>query len=382
MKKLLVSLVVTALTVQPLVAQTVVESKNWDNWYIGVNGGLDSKTLHNRILKNFNEHAGLRIGRYFTPVVGLAIEGNAFFNDKKFGNSNTIVKATNVDLLGTLNFSNWFGGYAGQPRCVEFIGVAGFGWNHIFGKVTDYTYRNDLVSKLGMDFALNLGTSRAWQVYLEPALNYNLNRNHRDRFHLNSSALQLSLGVNYRFANSNGTHNFKIADLRDQDEIDHLNDKINELRNSNADKDKQLDQDERVIADLRKQLEAEKNKKPTVVQQVTKVVNNNVLQPTVIFGQGKSTIDAAQMASVAMVAKYLKNHKDSKLLIKGYASPEGNPELNQKLSEARANAVKQALVSRYGIAADRLETKGMGVTDELFDEVDFNRVATFTDTTK
>jgi outer membrane protein OmpA-like peptidoglycan-associated protein len=115
---------------------------------------------------------------------------------------------------------------------------------------------------------------------------------------------------------------------------------------------------------------------------VNKVVNNNVLQPTVIFGQGKSTVDAAQMASVAMIAKYMKNHPESKILIKGYASPEGNPELNQKLSEARATSVKNALVKRYGIAESRLTIQGMGATDELFDEIDFNRVATFTDTTK
>ena len=132
-------------------------------------------------------------------------------------------------------------------------------------------------------------------------------------------------------------------------------------------------------------LEAALKVKPTVVNKVTKVtqvVNNNVLQPTVIFGQGKSSVDAAQMASVAMIAKYMKNHPESKILIKGYASPEGNPELNQRLSVNRAQAVKDALVSRYGVAASRLTIQGMGATDELFDELDFNRVATFTDTTK
>lgn len=382
MKKSILMMAFAALGVQAVQAQTVVESKNADNWYVGVLGGIDSKTTHNRVLKNLNEHAGLRVGRYFTPVVGLAVEGDAFFNDKKFGNSKTAVKAVNVDLLGTLNFTNWFCGYAGQPRTFELYAVAGAGWNHILGSNAVGESRNDLVSRLGLDFAFNLGESRAWQLFVEPAINYNLNHSHRNSFNVNSSALQLSAGLIYKFGNSNGTHNFKIAELRDQDEIDHLNAKINELRGSNADKDKQIAQDGRVIEELRKQLEAEKNKQPTVVQQVTKVVNSNVLQPTVIFGQGKSTIDAAQMASVAMVAKYMKNHKDAKLLIKGYASPEGSVELNQKLSEARANAVKQALVSRYGIAASRLETKGMGATGELFEEVDFNRVATFTDTTK
>ena len=45
-------------------------------------------------------------------------------------------------------------------------------------------------------------------------------------------------------------------------------------------------------------------------------------------------------------------------------------------------SVKNALVKRYGIAESRLTIQGMGATDELFDEIDFNRVATFTDTTK
>ena len=78
----------------------------------------------------------------------------------------------------------------------------------------------------------------------------------------------------------------------------------------------------------------------------------------------------------------MQNHPESKILIKGYASPEGSPEVNQRISEARALAVKEALVKRYKVAESRLTIQGMGATDELFDEVDFNRVATFTDTTK
>jgi outer membrane protein OmpA-like peptidoglycan-associated protein len=251
-----------------------------------------------------------------------------------------------------------------------------------------------MFSKIGLDFAFNLGSSRAWQIYIEPSINYNLTRDdptvnfistadNTIHFNLNSSALQLTLGVNYKFGNSNGTHHFKYADLRDQSEIDALNDKINALKSESIAKDKRIAQDIRRLSDLQDSLEAAKNVKPTIINKVVnKVVNNNVLQPTVIFGQGKSTVDAAQMASVAMIAKYMKNHPESKILIKGYASPEGNPELNQKLSEARATSVKNALVKRYGIAESRLTIQGMGATDELFDEIDFNRVATFTDTTK
>ena len=382
MKKNILMLAVALMTLQPAYSQkALVESKSTDNWFIGINGGVSMKTTHNS-MKNLNPSVGLRLGRNWTPVAGWMITGDFYLNDKGFDCSNaSTLKGMNLDFLGTLNLSNWFGGYQGQPRAFEVIALGGLGWGRIFDTKIDS--KNALISKIGMDFALNLGSSRAWQIYIEPSINYDLTQYPTIHFNLNNSALQLTLGVNYKFGNSNGTHHFKYADLRNQSEIDALNDKINALKSESIAKDKRIAQDIRRIADLQDSLEAAKNVKPTIINKVVnKVVNNNVLQPTVIFGQGKSTVDAAQMASVAMIAKYMKNHPESKILIKGYASPEGNPELNQKLSEARAASVKNALVKRYGIAESRLTIQGMGATDELFDEIDFNRVATFTDTTK
>ena len=379
MKKTLLMFAVAAMTSMTASAQTaIVESTSCDNWFFGIEGGAATKTTHNALLKNVNPLAGIRFGRFFTPSVGLTIEGSAFFRDRQFGESETFVRASNVNILGTVNLSNWFGGYKGAPRPFEVIALAGPGWNHIFGKDAS----NDITAKVAIDFAFNLGKKRAWQLYLEPGIDFNLDHfaNH-SYFNINNSALQLLVGLNYKFKNSNGTHYFKKGVLRDQNEIDQLNSTINDLRAANDAKAAQMSNDAKTIKQLKAELEAAKNVKP--VQNIVKqVVNNNVLQPTVIFGLGKSTVDAAQMASVAMVAKYMKNHPNARLLIKGYASPEGNPELNQKLSEKRAQSVKDVLVKRYSVAADRLEVKGMGATDELFDEIDFNRVATFTDLTK
>lgn len=384
MKKIILMLTVTLMSLQTAYSQqALVESKTSDNWYIGINGGLSSKITHNSFFKSLNPSLGLRVGRYWTPVAGWAVEGDLYFRDKGYDFSQAKrLKGMNLNFLGTLNLSNWLAGYSGQPRLFEMVALGGLGWSHIFDSKT--SRNNDLVTKFGFDFLLTLDEARAWQFYVEPAINYNLTSNSRCNFNLNTAAFQLSVGVNYKFGNSNGTHNFKIANLRDQTEIDDLNTFVNELKGELVAKDKRIAQGIRMISTLEDSLEAARNVKPTVVNKITKVVNvkNNVLQPTVIFGQGKSNVDAAQMASVAMIAKYMKNHPESKILIKGYASPEGNPELNQKLSEARAESVKKALVSRYGISASRLTTQGMGATDELFDEIDFNRVATFTDTTK
>lgn len=386
-QKVLFSVAVLVCTTSTATAQKALEnSTTFDNWYVGITGGASVKTTHTAILRNLNPNAGLRLGRYFTPVFGWAVEGTAYVRARQFSDTSKRIKSVNGHLLATVNLSNWLGGYLGKPRCFEFVAVAGPGLNHVFGQ-RDGMPNNDLTAKAGLDLTFNLGKARAWQLYLEPAICYNLDRYERTTFKSNNSALQLMAGINYKFKNSNGTHNFRLGEMRNQAEIDQLNNQINELRQANETKEKQMREDAKTITLLKNELnaaqEAAKNVKPEIVQQVVKqVVSNNVLQPTVIFGLGKSTVDAAQMASVAMIAKYMKNHPESRLLIKGFASPEGNPELNQRLSEKRAQSVKDVLVSRYGVSADRLEIKGMGATDELFDEIDFNRVATFTDLTK
>ncbi len=399
MKKLFIilSAVVLTLSVSAQEKEVVTAHKTFDNWYLGINAGAATpmqKWGDNGFMKGVAPSVGLRLGKNFTTSFGVAIDANAYFEstEKSLMKTRTFVDAINLDALGTFNVSNFFGGYLGKPRRVELIALGGIGWSHQFGALPR---ANGINSKAALDLAFNLGKSRAVQLYLEPAVIFGLWNNARMvnalsrhgsnfKFDSRSGLFQLNVGVNFKFGTSNGTKNFAFAQLRDQGEIDDLNARINELRDENDNKDRRIARDIRRIAELEDSLEAAKKVKAPVVTKVTKVVNvnNNVLQPTVIFGQGKSSVDAAQMASVAMIAKYMKNHPESKILIKGYASPEGNPELNQKLSVARAQSVKDALVSRYGIAASRLTIQGMGATDELFDELDFNRVATFTDTSK
>jgi outer membrane protein OmpA-like peptidoglycan-associated protein len=377
MKKSII-LCAAVMAVASVSAQTVTESKSLDNWYVGVNGGLSAMTTHTSIFKNLNPTAGLRIGRNFTPVFGIAADGVAYFDNATFQNTGTTIRGINVNMLGTVNFSNWFYGYPGTPRTFEVVAVAGLGGYHICGSNYIGNARTYVSSKLGVDFNINLGKAKAWQINIEPSLTYLLNADGGSnpfRYDINNSWLGLSAGVTYKFGNSNGTHNFTIAQVRDQNEIDGMNAKINELR-STVDADKQqMANDKQTINNLTNELNAAKQVKTATV------VNKQTLQPTVIFQQGKSSIEPAQYASVAMIAKYMKNHKDAKILVKGYASPEGSAEINQKLSNARAEAVKTALIKKYHIDANRLSTKGMGATDKLFDEVDFNRVATFDDTT-
>ena len=372
----------------------VTANKFSDNWYLGINGGISSTRTFNgdnaMKFKGLAPNFGIRVGKNLTTVFGLALEGNAYFkaNEKSILNSKTFINATVVNLLGTFNLSNLFGGYQGEPRTVELIALGGFGWGHQFGQPLKV---NNVTSKVALDLAFNLGEDKAWQLYVEPAIIYGMegylngqSLSNGFKYNFQNAMLQANVGLVYKFGNSNGTHNYAIEPLRNINEINMLNAKINELRADNELKDGKLVANSRTIADLQAEVDDLRAKLTACENQPhtsTVVVKKSLLQPIVIFGQGKSTIDAAQYASVEMVAKYMRNHPDAKLLIKGYASPEGDPERNMALSLARADAVRQALINRYKIAASRITTEGMGATSELSEENDFNRVAMFFDTT-
>ena len=372
MKKL-VLLFAAALMAVSVNAQTVEESKTFDNFYIGINGGVATKMTQNKWLGNLNPNAGLRIGRWFTPVFGLAAESNAYFSNKPFASTGTTVRFLNTSLLGTVNLSNWFGGYPGEPRAFELVFVGGFGWGHAFGNHGfNWAYTtttqgpaqqpivnvvgkkgDNLTSKVGLDFTFNLGANKAWQVYVEPSVVWGLNDEivkgndaqqkpvtyialgHNEvEYNINKAYAQLNAGIVYKFGNSNGTHNFKIAQLRDQAEIDALNSTINDLRNELAKKPRE------VVKEVVKEVAAP-------VQEVK--VENLVF---VTFAQGKSVLtkEAKKVLDGVAEGKHVQ--------IVGTASPEGSKESNDKLSQARADVVASYLKSK-GVGVDEALGKGV-----------------------
>ena len=362
----------------------VTASKAQDNIYVGVNGGAITAVKGESSFETFSPNFGIRVGKNFTTVLGLAVEGTAYFSTNRVYNGKTFIQGVDVYGLATANLNNLFAGYKGQPRAFEIIAVGGFGYQWVFRPAGESENGSRYVSKVGVDFAYNFGSDKQWQVYLEPTMNWALDNTGKADFiqyDINNAGLALKAGVNYKFKTSNGTHNFAIEQLRDQQEIDGLNAKINAARaEADAAKAAAAAKDAQ-IAQLKKAL-ADCEAKPAVVKKETKT---EAYMPPVVFQVGKSVVDKNQQQTVDLIAKYMKKNKDSKLEISGYASPEGDAAKNQALSEARANAVKNMLVNKYKIAADRISTVGKGVmagegSDDI--EPEFKRIALFKDLSK
>jgi len=381
MRKIIVLCVVVLTVFAYAGAQTVEYSKLTDNWFWSIDAGSFAKIKNPG--RDFRSVVGFKMGRYLTPVFGLRLDAQAYINSNILNPEMKPSKVTFDYMAGSIdglfNLNNLFCRYKGTPDCVELVLVTGIGVIHGNG---NSDYRTDkALMKIGGQLNINLGKSKIWQFNIEPDVCYYTNSGVGHKImNINRAFGQVTGGFTYKFGNSNGTHNFKLAKLYDQLEINALNAKINNLRNVATEKDNVISSNLQQIEDLKVKL-AECEAIPKTITK-SEIVTNTTLAPVVIFDQGKAVINPSQAPSVNMIAKFLRNHPASKLLIKGYASPEGNIEINQKLSLARANAVKSMLVNKYKMDEERLTVQGMGATTDVFSEADWNRVCTFIEIAK
>ena len=344
MKKFLIALSVLAMGITSAQAQIAYEkAKPFDNVYLGIEGGVMGP-MNFKHFTPLNAAAGLKLGKNFSPVWGANLEGLAFFGDNRwqtgslgFSNSHTVVRAINLGLNGTLNFTNLFCEY-NPDRRFEVGAEAGIGYWITYGdkhiiQTQNYGDDTELTAKTGLTFAYNLGENRAWQLYAEPAIIWNLTHGPGDAIQFGKQAAQLGLfvGLNYKFKTSNGTHNFKVWNVGE------LNDEINSLRDQLNAKPKEVVKE--VIKEVVKEVPA----------QQTLCIDNLVF---VTFAQGKYNLTNE-------AKKALDDVKEGRhVQIVGTASPEGPKDLNQRLSQNRADVVAKYLQSR-GVIVD--EAKGAGV---------------------
>lgn len=370
MKKIVASLVLCMAVIAANAQKAVEGNKFTDNWSVGFNAGGTTPLTHSAFFKNMRAVLGVGLDKQVTPVLGLGFEAMTSINTTP---SRTAFDNTNLSVLGTLNLSNLFGGYAGAPRLFEVETVAGIGWLHY--AVNGESDLNSMSSKLGLNFNFNLGEEKAWTLAFKPALVYDMSADRTDNvcFNANRAAWEFTAGLKYHFSCSNGKHYFTIVKPYNQSEIDALNDQINNMRREADDNAAALKNANQKAADLEKALNDCKNQAPKVI---TETVTNNkkTLESVVTFRQGGTSVESSQTPNVERIATYLKNHKNATVSIKGYASPEGNVDVNARIAKQRAESVKNMLINRYKIAANRITAEGQGVGN-MFEEPDWNRVS-------
>lgn len=368
MKKTLLTAVL-ALGALTAAAQAYEQPKFFDNWSIGLDGGVATPLTHHAFFGNMRGVFGAHIQKQVTPSFALGAEGLAGVNTSSWygPKSSTAIDNSYVGVYGALDLPTFFSGYD-PARKFGIEAVLGLGWGHDYRNEAAGPDNNYLATKAGLNF--NFALTPSLTLGIKPAIVWNMTDNRTTHsscaFNANAATFQLLAGLTYNFGPG-----FQLVRPYNQDEIDALNGQINDLRGALDASLAATAVTEAQNAELAAQLQACMNKKPEVVKEVSNQLNSVLY---VFFKIGSSVITKDQQPNVEMIAAYMKNHPKAKVVIRGYASKDGNLDFNIKLAEKRAQSVKNALVKGYKIAADRIDAKGEGIGN-MFEEESWNRVS-------
>lgn len=350
-------------------AQNIIERPTFgDNWQLGLDAGVTTPLKGHSFFQNMRPTVGLHLGKQLTPLFGLGIEGVAGINTSSVNgqrHSKTAFDNTYLGAYGTFNFTNAFCGFRCEPRSFSVEALLGIGWMHDY--VSYGSDHSNIGAKAGLNF--NFAVTDHFGISLKPSVLWNVTGNgtkYDDQgLDLKRANFNLTVGLNYNFGPG-----FQCVTCPDNSaELAELNGRVNNLRAEVDGRDAALAAANAKNAELTAALAAA-NAKPA------KVVKENTLSSVryVFFKIGSSTITPDQMPNVEMIAAYLKNHPKAKVQVRGYASADGPLEVNQRLAQARAESVKNQLIKRYKIAADRIDAQGEGIGN-MFAEESWNRVS-------
>ena len=371
-KTFIAATLLSAICAGAATAQVIEQPKFSDNWSIGIEGGVTTPLSHNAFFGAMRPVIGVHFGKQLTPVFGLGFEGTTAVNTSSWHgrrHSSTAFDQSYVGLYGTADLFNLFGGYRCEVRPFTIEAVLGAGWGHdYYAEKADGTKDwNYFATKAGLNF--NFNVTEHLTIAVKPYVAWDMGGHFAQTsagYNVNNATFNIMAGVNYRFGKG-----FRCVRPYNAAEVDALNSEVNALR---ASLDASAASNAVLAAQtaaLAAQLDSCQNRQPQVVKEVSNQYNSVRF---VFFRIGSHKITADQMPNVEMIADYMKHHPKAKVVIKGYASPEGNYDFNVKLAKNRAEAVSQALTSKFGIAADRITAEGQGI-GHMFEEDSWNRVS-------
>lgn len=107
-----------------------------------------------------------------------------------------------------------------------------------------------------------------------------------------------------------------------------------------------------------------------------KEVVREPMRRDVFFVINSTKLSDIEGLKVKEVAEYMKKYPETKVTVTSHSDKgTGNPTINKKLSDKRAEIVKTTLVNTYGIDAARISTESKGDTVQPFEKNDLNRVS-------
>lgn len=349
---------------------TFVNNSFWDNWFVGAGAGANiyfgDKDANASFGKRMTVTPNFQLGKWFSPYSGARIKlaggpnMHTFNNDASLMTRNRYVSA---ELNYMWNMTDYLMSYNAN-RVYSFIPYIGVGWAYgwRYKNLPEYASNSNHVNSATFDAGIINRFRFSERIALDIELSGKLLKDDFDQRTggkrgydvLGTSSASLVINIGKKAV-------FTEAVLRDQNEINNMNNTINMQR-----------------ADIAKlsQRPVEKAEPKVVIKEVIKEVriNEEPVNNVVLFAINQVKVAPNQEVNVYNVAKYLKENPDKKVRVIGYTDKEtGTAVINEKLSRQRAQNVADIMTGKYGIDQNRVIVEWEGQTKPPFDVKEWNR---------
>ncbi|MFD1771623.1 OmpA family protein [Sphingobacterium suaedae] len=346
----------------------VETNRFWDNWFLGVAGGAQMYFGdHNKQMK-FSERLTpnfeLNVGKWFSPGIGVRAGANGYkikgvtqngshstgqrYDGKPWDGYWLSEQEFNYfhlhgDVL--FNLTNIFGGYRAD-RFYNISPYAGLGWM----VTNDAPEQKEVSANIGIYNSFQL--SNAFDVILDvrgamvnDRFDGETGNRHQD------GILSAMVGITYNFK-KRGWDKSSTAVITYSEEL------LNSLR----EKVRQLSEDNDA---LRRQLAASNTETITEIKTQDRILAAPIL---VTFPINKSVVSNEARVNLGFFAKVIgQGSKDVVYKVTGYADKgTGTPEINERLSRERAQAIYNVLVREFNVDPSQLEVSHQGGVDNMY----------------
>ena len=106
---------------------------------------------------------------------------------------------------------------------------------------------------------------------------------------------------------------------------------------------------------------------PVAVAEPEQVIETVRVELDVKFDFDKANVKPESQADIKALADFMNQYPQTTTVVEGHTDARGTDAYNQKLSERRANAVREVLVNQYGVDANRVNAVGYGESRPVAD---------------
>ena len=370
----------TTVAIEQTVECKTHYSSSWrDNWFLQVGAGVQVPFVEKWLPDGSDKRRvsmvyNLGVGHWFSPYLGFRF--SALYGQMRWDfieKDKAQMANLNLDLMWDMTTSICGVNPDRVFSFIPFIGVGGtYCWDYkgedsnVKNRRQTGPKRHEWTLPVSAGFQIRLRLCKYVDFFAEArAQFYGDNFNNYvqgDPLEANITAIG---GLSFTF----GGRKFQAYNPCDYlGYVDQLNNQVNDLRGQLAASEAAL---------LAAQAAAQQQPVQEAVPEPVEPAGVPMLA-SVRFRINSADIQEEEMINVYNLAQWMKANPDKTVTVQGYADKDtGTAEYNQRLSERRAQAVKDALV-KYGVKAENLKTDAHGSASQPYETNNWNRVVIFT----